>query len=416
MQDGKAVEKRDGQATAIEAVPRLISSKTGLWTRPALVISLFLIGINLRSSFSSLGAVLPEVRHDFDLSAMGASLLTTMPIACLGLSGVLTPQLSRRFGIDRSMLILMLILALGTSLRGLGTLSALSAGALLAGVAIGVSNVLLPAIVKRDFPAETHAMMGLLTMALCLGAALAAALTLPIARILGGSWSGALASWALLCVPAVVLWRPQMRPEQRPVGKANLQSGTVWRSPLAWQVTVYMGLQSSLAYIIYGWLSPILRDRGMDGVDAGFIASLAIIMSLPGALFAPLLARFGRDQRAVAVAAVMMAAAGLIGCIFGPLSAAWLSAIVAGLGAGAAFAIALLFMVLRTRNTSQAASLSAMAQGVGYILASFGTLLIGPLHDLSADWTTTAAFIGCIGVIGAGAGLGAGRALVVELE
>jgi CP family cyanate transporter-like MFS transporter len=416
MQDGKAVEKRDGHAAAIEAVPRSISSKTGLWTRPALVISLFLIGINLRSSFSSLGAVLPEVRHDFDLSAMGASLLTTMPIVCLGLSGVLAPRLSRRFGIDRSMLILMLILALGTSLRGLGTLSALSAGALLAGIAIGVSNVLLPAIVKRDFPADTHAMTGLLTMALCLGAALAAALTLPIARIFGGSWSAALASWALLCVPAAVLWRPQMRPDQTPVGTANLQSGKVWSSPLAWQVTVYMGLQSALAYIIYGWLSPILRDRGMDGVDAGFIASLAIIVSLPAALFAPLLARFGRDQRAVAVVAVMMAAVGLIGCIFAPLSAAWLSAIVAGLGAGAAFAIALLFMVLRTRNTSQAASLSAMAQGVGYILASFGTLLIGPLHDVSADWTTTAAFIGCIGVIGAGAGLGAGRALVVEFD
>jgi CP family cyanate transporter-like MFS transporter len=359
--------------------------------------------------------VLPEVRHDLDLSAAGASLLTTMPIVCLGLFGMMAPRLSRWLGMDRSVLILTLVLVLGTALRGLGTISALSTGALLAGGAIGVANVLLPAMVKRDFPATAHAMTGLLTMALCLGATLGAALTLPIARILGGSWSGALASWALLGLPALVLWRTQMRPGQPSARRTSVQSSNVWGSPLAWQVTAYMGLQSALAYIIFGWLSPILRDRGMEGVEAGLVASLTIVMTLPAALFAPLLARFGRDQRLVAVAAMMMAALGLVGCIFAPLSTAWLSAIVAGLGAGAAFAIALLLIVLRTQNTLQAASLSAMAQGVGYILASFGTLLIGPLHDFSSDWTTTAVFISGIGVIGASSGLGAGRARIVGL-
>jgi CP family cyanate transporter-like MFS transporter len=153
-----------------------------------------------------LGAVLPELRRDLALSATGAGLITTGPILCLSLFGMLAPAFARRYGLDRAVLISLLILTVATAARGFGSIVALSVGTFAAGCSIGCMNVYLPAIVKRDFSNSATLLTGLVTMALCSGGALASALTLPLARLMHGHWSYALASWAILGVPAVLLW------------------------------------------------------------------------------------------------------------------------------------------------------------------------------------------------------------------
>jgi CP family cyanate transporter-like MFS transporter len=374
-----------------------------------LVTSLVLIAINLRPALSSLGPVLKEVIADTGLSAGGASLLTTAPVVCLGLFGVLAPRISRRLGTERAVLALLLVLALGTALRGLGTPLALLVGAILAGAGIGVTNVLLPGIVKRDFPDHAALMTGVYTMALCAGAAMAAGATLPIAQAAGGSWAAALAFWTIPVVIAAAVWLTQIPRRQGQAGHAGFTVRGMWSSPLAWQVTLFMGLQSSLAYTVFGWLVPILRDRGVDGVAAGIMVSVSILIQVGAALVAPSLATRGRDQRLATLLCMVFSVAGLWGCLFAPLSTVWLWVVLLGIGQGAAFAVAITLIVLRTKDSHAAAHLSAMSQGVGYTLASGGPLLTGLLHDWTGGWTAAGILVLAIGTVAALAGQGAGR-------
>jgi CP family cyanate transporter-like MFS transporter len=390
----------------IDDLPAPTRLKAGL----LLVISLVLIALNLRPALSSLGPVLKEVIADTGLSSGGASLLTTVPVVCLGLFGMLAPRIARRLGTERAVLALLMVLALGTALRGLGTPAALLVGAILAGAGIGVTNVLLPGIVKRDFPDKAALMTGVYTMALCAGAAVAAGATLPIARAAGGSWATALAFWTIPAVIAAAVWLTQIPPRQGQAGHAGVTVRGLWTDPLAWQVTLFMGLQSSLAYSVFGWLAPILRDRGVEGVAAGIMVSVSIMVQVAAALVAPSLATRGRDQRLAALLCMVFSVAGFWGCIFAPLGTVWLWVVVLGIGQGAAFAVALTLVVLRSRDAHVAAHLSSMSQGVGYTLASGGPLLIGLLHDWTGGWTAPGLLVLGIGVVAGAAGIGAGRA------
>ena len=376
--------------------------------------SLILIAFNLRPVFSSLSAVLPEVMATLGLSSGGASLLTTLPVLCLGLFAPAAPWLARRVGIERAILLVLVTLAAGTALRGVADARALAAGSVLAGASIAVVNVLLPGLVKRDFPEAAALMTGLYTMALCGGAAVGAGITVPLAASFGGSWPLALASWAMPAALVAVLWAPQapFRPMKRPAGTRGWQG--LWRDPLAWQVTLFMGLQSALAYSVFGWLAPILRARGLDPVSAGLVVSLSVVFQTVSCLVAPPIAVKGRDQRLVNVGIVGLAVAGLLGCLFAPLPTVWFWAAIQGMGQGSLIAVALTVIVLRSPDVHTAARLSSMAQGVGYVLAATGPLLVGLIRDWAGGFAAAGGLFVALGLGAALAGFGAGRNLLVR--
>jgi CP family cyanate transporter-like MFS transporter len=375
-----------------------------------LAASLMLIAFNLRAAVTSLSPVLVEAIRDDGLSAAGASLLTTIASLCFGLFAPTAPTLARRFGTERTLLAVLVLLTVGTALRGLSASWALFAGHTLATVGIAIINVLLPGLVKRDFPRQAPLMTGLYTMFFCLGAAIAAGVTVPLQGLLGGSWEAALAFWALPAALAAALWAP-MVPARR-AGHAHqrfLVQG-LWRDPRAWQVTFFMGLQSALAYVVFGWLAPLLRERGLDPASAGLVLSVSVISQAAASLVAPSLATRGRDQRLANVLGVLISLAGLMGCIYAPLSTVWLWSVVLGIGQGSLIAIALTLIVLRSSDIHVAAHLSGMAQGVGYILASGGPLLAGLLRSWTGSWNVVALFCLAIGAGLLASGLGAGRA------
>ena len=373
-----------------------------------LAIGIMLIAFNLRPVFASLSAVLPEVLSSTGLSTAAAGWLTTLPLLCLGLFASLAPKLARRFGAEPTLLLVLLFVALGTGLRGLATVPSLFAGTALAGIGIAVGNVLLPGLVKRDFPARAELMTGLYTMVLCAGAALAAGLTVPIERALTGTWPGALAIWSLPALLAAALWLPQATRAAHAPRTAPAVQG-LWRDPLAWQVTLFMGLQSAMAYCILGWLAPIMRARGMGATSAGLVVSATVMAQMVGCLVVPPLAARLRDQRGIAAALAGLAVVAMLGLMFTPLSAAWAWAMLQGFGQGGLFAVALLFIILRAPNPHTAAQLSAMAQGVGYVLAAFAPLLVGVLHDATGSFAATAPLFMLLGLACAASGLGAGR-------
>jgi CP family cyanate transporter-like MFS transporter len=392
------------------APPPLPTKAQSLAGRILLGASLVLIAFNLRPVFSSLSVLLPEIMQATGLSPSSASLMTTLPVLCLGVFAPIAPEFARRFGAERTILVMLAVLALGTGLRGLATVPALLAGSIFAGASIAVVNVLLPGLVKRDFPTHAAMMTGLYTMALCAGAAGAAGFTVPLEHALGGAWPRALAVWAVPAIIVLLLWMPQAMLSGAGSRRATPHGPGLWRDRLAWQVTLFMGLQSALAYCVFGWLAPILRERGLDAVTAGAIVSVSVLVQMLACLMVPSIAVRGRDQRLINVLLVVAAVVGLLGCLFAPLSTVWFWAVLQGSGQGGLIAVAMTLIILRSPDAHVASRLSGMAQGVGYVLAACGPLAVGFLRDWTGSFDASAFLFVGIGLTAALCGLGAGRA------
>lgn len=401
----------DAEADSLP-VPRPTPA-TGLARRILLGASVVLIAFNLRPVFASLSVVLPEIIRATGLSATAASLLTTLPIVCLGLFAPLAPWLGRRFGTERTLLGCMLLILVGTALRGTGHVALLFLASAVAGSGIAVANVLLSGLVKRDFARRAALMMGLYTMAVCGGAASAAGLTVPLEHAFGGGWTFALAMWAVPALLVTLLWAPQALPAAPVASESGFAVRGLWRDPLAWQVTFFMGLQSALAYIVMGWLAPILRERGLGSETAGYVVSLSVMTQVVTCLVVPALAVRLRNQRGLAAVLSLLTVAAMLAMLFAPLRSVWLWAVLLGIAQGGTFALALTMIVLRSRDSHIAAHLSGMAQGVGYMVAAFGPLFAGLLHGWTGSFRASAwLFIG-LGIALVAAGLGAGRTLYV---
>jgi CP family cyanate transporter-like MFS transporter len=290
----------------------------------------------------------------------------------------------------------------------------LFAGSVLAGASIGVIGVLLPGIVKRDFPKQAGTMTGVYTMALCLGAAMAAGATVPLSEHFDKSWALGLGFWVIPALAAAIFWLPQVGQKHGAHNVAYHVRGLL-RDPLAWQVTVYRGLHASLADSVFGWLPSILIGRGRTPTQAGLVLSGSVIGPQISSLAAPWLATRGKDQRPAIVIVMVMTLGGLFGCLYAPIEGLWGWAILLGLGQGATFSLALTLIVLRSRDSHVAANLSSMAQGFGYTLASMGPFAVGIVHDVTGGWSAVGWIFGVIGLGAIIAGLGAGRSLYVQV-
>jgi len=379
-----------------------------------LLLGLVLVALNLRPALSSIAPLLNTVSDSLGMSAAEAGLLTTLPVLCLGLFAPLAPILARRFGSERVVLVVLLTLA-GLAVRSLFGQIGLFSGSLLAGASIGIIGVLLPGIVKRDFPRKAGAMTGVYTMALCLGAAIAAGSTVPLSQYVGGSWQIGLGFWLVPALIAAALWLPQAR-EVHGTHRDVYRVRGLLRDPLAWQVTLYMGLQSSLSYIVFGWLPSILIGRGLTPTQAGLLLSGSIIAQVISALAVPYLATRGKDQRLAIMLVMSLTLIGLFGCLYAPLGGLWGWAILLGIGQGGTFSLALALIVLRSRDSHVAANLSSMAQGFGYTIASTGPFAVGVVHDMTGSWSAIGWIFAVLGLGAIIAGMGAGRALQVQVS
>jgi CP family cyanate transporter-like MFS transporter len=344
-----------------------------------------LVAANLRPALASVGPVLSDIRADLGLSGPVAALLTAVPVACLGVFASVAPALARRTGLERALAMAVFGLVAGLVLRVGGGAGVLFTGTIVAASAIAIANVLVPVLVKREFPGGGGTMMGVYTMSLTGAAAIAAGVTVPVEHLSGYGWRGALGGWALPAAIAAVAWLPFARHRAVPDPPTNARRSLL-RDPLAWHVTGYFGLQSLSFYAILGWLPTIYRDHGLSAPAAGLVLSVSAVAQMPVALLLPRFAVKAADQRWYVAAATVLTAAALIGVLLYP-SPAYLWAVVLGWGQGAAFAAGLTLFVVRTGASADTARLSAMAQSFGYLIAAGGPFLVGAVHDLAGGWT-----------------------------
>ncbi|MFJ3710247.1 CynX/NimT family MFS transporter [Streptomyces sp. NPDC090053] len=370
-----------------------IAARRALLAHPVvLLVGIVLASLNMRAALASVSPLVSEISSTFGLSSTASSLVTSVPVLFLGVGAAIAPWLARRFGTEVVLLCALVLLGIGILVRVLPSVFALYGGGVLAGTAIALLNVLMPGLIKRDFPDRAASMTSVYTGAMIAGATLCAAASVPLEKAFGNSWQASLAFWSLLAAVAAVAWLPQVliargrtghEVRVAPAGPPR----SVWRSALAWQVTLFMGLQSVWTYVLIAWMPTIFTDHGMSRSTAGAIFAFNNLIQVAGAFGVPLLAGRMRSQRPLVALVTSMVAVGYAGLMIAPVSGAWLWSAVLGIGQGGGVGLALTMIVLRSGDAQTAARLSGMAQTVGYLLAAAGPLTAGAVYQATGDWT-----------------------------
>lgn len=354
-----------------------------------LICALFLASLNLRPAISSISPLLETVRADLGMSGSSASLLTSIPVLCMGLFSPAAVKLSGRWGIERMLTLSMLMIGTGTVVRLFaGSSLLLLVTAFVAGVGIAIAGPLLSGFIKRHFASRASSMVGIYSMALVIGAALSAGLSVPFQHLMHGSWKGSLAVWALFALLAFPLWWRLARKEKQPPHvtrvTASDSSRIPWGNKRAWLLTVFFGLMATIFYSITAWFAPAVESMGYDKAVAGGVLTLFTFIQIPVSLVLPFLTqRFPKRMYWLLGCALLELSGILLFILHGN---PWFVAMLMGVGAGGLFPMALMLPLDETGNAEAASAWSAMNQSGGYIIGAFGPLLVGWVHDATGSF------------------------------
>lgn len=389
-----------------------------------IVVGIVVVSLNLRPAVTSLGAMLGSIRSDLSMSGLLAGLLTALPVVCFAAFGAVAPALARRAGMHRLVLLGLVAIVAGLAGRvaAVNSLTFLAAS-VVSFVGIAVANVILPVLIKRHFPERIGLMTGVYSTSMAVGTALPAAVTVPFAQAVGFGWRGGLAVWAVVAAAAVLPWvLVQRRPGPVEEGTEQSDNGSrsgaglrLLRSPTAWGVAGFFGMQSLSAYSIMGWLPQIYRDAGASAELAGYLLAFATMLAIPIALILPTAAARHRNQSPYVLLLVGSGIVGYLGLAIAPAAHPWLWALLLGL-LNCAFPLALTMIGLRSRDTAGVAQLSGFAQGVGYTVAAAGPLAVGALHEVFGGWRVPIGLLLVCVVLELVAGLLAARNRYIEDE
>jgi len=374
-----------------------------------LIAGILFIASTLRVTFTGAAPLLDAIRAEYGLTTAQTGMLTTLPLLAFGLISPLAAGVAQRMGIERSLFSAMLLICAGIAVRSLPSVNLLFLGTAIIGCGIALGNVLLPGLIKRDFSAHVAKMTGAYSVTMGAAAALGSALVVPIA-LHGFGWRGALLMLMAFPLLALLLWLPQWRASTGATltSARALKSRGIWRSSLAWQVTLFLGINSLVYYVIIGWLPAILIGQGYSEAQAGSLHGLLQLATAAPGFVIPLILHRLRDQRGIAVLVALMCAISAAGYWLAPAQAVvW--TLMFGFGSGATMILGLTFIGLRASSAHQAAALSGMAQAVGYLLAACGPPLMGKIHDTSGDWHIPLIAVAIISLIMALFGALAGR-------
>jgi CP family cyanate transporter-like MFS transporter len=369
-------------AVAMPVSPRSVSQRSAAGTA-LLVLGIVLVAANLRGPVTALAPVLDRLQAHFALGSAAAGLLTTLPLLVFAAVSPFAAGLAGRHGLERALFAGFALIVAGLVLRITGSAAALYGGMVVLAVGIALGNVLLPGLVKRDFPRHVALLTSAYSLVMGAVAALGSALAVPLAA--RGGWPLALGSLGAVALLGLLVWLPQLRRHDGAGAGAGSHYRGIWRHGLAWQVTLFLGFNSFIYYTLIGWLPSMLAGSGYSAAAAGRLhGAMQIGVAVAGLLVAALI-RYRRDQRALALLMVLLEIAGLLGLWLLPQwSGLW--ALLFGAGNGAVFILALSFVGLRSATPAQAASLSGMAQCLGYLMAAAGPALMGLLHDAVQGW------------------------------
>ncbi|MBO0962162.1 MFS transporter [Neobacillus sp. MM2021_6] len=355
-------------------------SKSSYWLP---IAALFMASLNLRPTISSIAPILEVIRRDLGMNAFTASLLTSIPVLCMGFLSPLSIRLGKHIGFERGIACSLVVITGGTLLRMLvHSVPMLLFTAVLTGVGVAVMGPLLSGFIKQHFFRNIPMMIALYSMALSLGAALGASLSAPIQMKLH-SWQLALAFWALLTVAAVPVWYIVVKQQvYSPIVKAaeSSQKSTLpWGNKKAWLLTFHFGLMALVFYSLMGWLPPMMESAGFSRFYAGMLLTMFALIQIPSGMVVQMLLKRFPSRLVWLLSASFLQLIGLILILFATLP--WLAVLLCGLGCGMLFTLGTLLPIDEAANPHEAISWAAMTQSVGYLIGAIGPVFVGWVND-----------------------------------
>lgn len=357
--------------------------------RLSLFVAILALAFVLRGPLTGVGPLLQNIQTQLQISSTLAGMLTTVPLLTFGLFSIFIPRLAARLGSEQMVFFALWILTLGLVLRCGSGLFLLLTGTALLSCAIAVGNVLIPSMVKQYFPFKMGLVTALYALVMNMGGAAGSALSAPLAHSNLWGWRGALVIWVLPALVAMVIWWLPFKAANA-VPKAAVRARQVkihlWRNPLAWQVTLFMGFQSFLFYSTVNWLPQIVAKAGVSATEAGGWLGLMQLVMIPTNLLIPIYAARLKQQHWIgSMCGIALILSVLL--LMSPWRSCYFPAVLLlGLGISGAFCLSMMFFSLRSSSVTEGVLLSGMAQTCGYLFAAVGPVLMGALHDMMHSW------------------------------
>ncbi|MEQ9345294.1 MAG: MFS transporter [Thalassospira sp.] len=374
------------------------------------LIAILLLAANMRGSIVGLGPLAEIIGTDLSLSGTELGLLTTLPVLSFGVLSIFAPRLGQRFGIEATLLAMLLFIAVGQGLRASGAYDIMVIGTIILGAAIAVMNVLTPSLVRRSFPTHVALVTALYTFTMSTGATVAAFVSIPIRNAADGDWRWSLGVWAVFAAIAFVCWLPMLRYRHKTVAAAPTMQISLWKNVEAWWLALFFGCQSLMFYTGTAWVAKVFIDHGISEAEAATLLTVFNVFGIPAAFAAPLIySKFRNKKLAMLVLHIPLIIA-VPGFVFATTELPYLWAVCLGLGQGSMISIALTLVGMRGADPQTSARLSGMAQSVGYLFAAIGPVLFGALHDLLGDWQVALYFLFVVVAIQLVAAMRAGSA------
>lgn len=367
---------------------KLPSSRFTFWL---VLCAIILLATNMRAPIVALGSIAPVVQDALNISETQIGWLGAVPMLTFAVGALIAPAIGKRFGLENTLIVMVALLTFGMVLRSVvPTWIGFLSGTLLLTLAIGFANTLAAPVIKQRTPKHIPLITGLFSLTMTVSAGIVAGVVLPLSERVGWQW--ALGGWSLLGIFAIVLWvflrlrlgsSNHQAVELPKLGSSEI---SMWRTSFAWQIAVFMGLQSLLFYTVASFLPSIWVSQGLSAVKAGQMGSVFQFMAPIAILSLTWLVNRGRPIQALAVFAAVLNVIGIIGVTYLSTDLAWLWSGLMGIGCSAIFTLCMMLFSLRTYTTNQSSELSGMAQFVGYLIAFFGPLGTGWLHEATGNW------------------------------
>ncbi|MFJ6412862.1 MULTISPECIES: MFS transporter [Terribacillus] len=361
-----------------------MKKSTYIW----LGIALFVAALNLRPAINSISPLIEIIQSELHMNASSASLLTSIPVLCMGIFSPVAAKLANRFSLEYVIGWSLAVIGIGTIIRLFTHTSIfLLITAFLAGIGIAAASPLLSGFIKKYFPNSSAFMISIYTAALAVGAGMASGGVAPIQHLVD-SWQIALAAWSLLALIAIIIWILVVLPQKKKDRAIQTFGGAAklpWNQWNAWLLTFSFGGMSFIFYSLTAWLPPIVENMGYSKIYAANLLVIFMLLQVPANLAIPYLLKKIPSRLFWLVTAAIFELIGfaMISLSFLP----WLAACFIGLGAGGLFAMNLLLPIDVTTTHQEAASWSAMVQAVGYIIGSFGPIILGTVNDMTGSFS-----------------------------
>ena len=384
-----------------------------------ILLGILFISFNLRAPITAVGSVVEMIQNEYQLSNAVAGFITTLPLIAFAVVSPFVSTLSGKIGHAKTMMLGLLLILGGEVCRSYTGALGLFIGTAIIGVGIAIGNVIIPGIIKLYFSEKVGFVTSIYTTGMCIFAAVGAGVSVPLAKGMNLEWKNTLCVWFFLTLVTIAIWLPQIREKAQTSsgskGKANGPS--IWKSPLAWWVTLFMGTQSLLFYSLVAWLPTIVASKGLTEAFAGNMALLFQLMAIPATLVTPTLCDRLSDQRKLVYVVCIIYAAGM--ALFLTMTSpvmVTVAVVLMSIGMGGSISLSIAFISLRSPNSQRAAELSGMSQSAGYLFAALGPIVTGFIYDMKSTWSIPVVLFIILIVFLAFCGAFAGRDVVVDAE